>query len=273
MEIVTSVNEYVRRPLGRCLLGESYCVWWHSVELNGLCLWDRPDEEHVRCICRALEAEIEPGLRHASVIDARRVRAVDLGAFNALCQYVRNNDAIIARTVRRQAVLRSEGLPGVIVAGFYAVFPPSYEVSVFTEDEAAIRWLGVPAAGSVLRELDAFVSTTSAHSPLVLALRAHLKARLGATNITAAARALHVSTRQLQRRLCEAATTFRREQDAVRLGVAEALLLETNYDVKRVAIEVGYRSQAHFTALFRKRAGNTPSEWRARLRERSGDKR
>jgi transcriptional regulator GlxA family with amidase domain len=88
----------------------------------------------------------------------------------------------------------------------------------------------------------------------------------GALTLRAAAKAFGVSPRNLQRRLSEAHTTFQHEQNAARLRVAKTLLLETNYEVKRIAIEVGCASLQNFSALFHKSTGESPSHWRARQR-------
>lgn len=258
---------YLASPVGSCLLGPTYAVWWHSVDLNGIVFWDRPEEEHIQRVTRALEAELGPEVApHASLIDARRVRAVDLGAFNSLSQYVNKRRDTFARVVTRQALLRPDGLAGAAVAGFYAVLAPSYPVSVFTEPDRALEWLGIGSAAQVACAVDAMYASGTSSPSLVIALRAHLDHRMGASNLEDAARALDMSTRQLQRRLLDAGTSFQREERAARIRAAETLLLETNYDIKRIAIEVGFASLQHFGAFFRKATLETPSQWRSRQR-------
>jgi transcriptional regulator GlxA family with amidase domain len=80
------------------------------------------------------------------------------------------------------------------------------------------------------------------------------------------AKAFRLSPRNLQRRLSEAHTTFQQEQNAARLRLAKTLLLETNYEVKRIAIEVGCASLQNFSALFHKSTGESPSQWRSHQR-------
>jgi AraC-like DNA-binding protein len=267
MESAASLNDYVAMPVGRYLLGSTYAVWWHSVRLNGIVFWERPEHEHIQRVTRALDAEVRPGVApHASLIDARRVRAVDLGAFNMLSRYVNERREAFARLVTRQALVRPGGLAGAAVAGFYAVLAPSYPVSVFTEPEAALEWLGLEDARRIAREVDAIYELATSSPSVIVLLRAHLDQRLGASNLEDAAHALDMSTRQLQRRLLDARTSFQREDRAARVRAAKTLLLETNYDIKRVAIEVGFASLQHFGAFFRKATLETPSQWRARHR-------
>ncbi len=264
VECVGTLEAYLARPIGRCLLGPSYAVWWHSASLNGLLLWDRPDEEHIHRITSALDAELFPNVQpHASLVDCRRVRAVDLGAFTALTEYVEQRRIDFARVVTRQALVRPEGLPGAAVAGFYAVLAPSYPVDVFTDPEAAFRWLGADRQSAVAEELDAIHATATGASSVVVALRAYIEQRHGEVTLKEAAHALEISPRQLQRKLRDASTCFQQEDQAARIRVAKNLLLETNYDVKRIAIEVGCASPQHFGVLFRKVVGTSPTQWRA----------
>jgi AraC-like DNA-binding protein len=262
-----TVDAYLARPVGSCLLGPTYAVYWYSPGLNGIVFWGRPEEEHLARVTRALEAELAPDVApHASLVDARRVLAIDLGAFNKLSEYVHRRSASFSRVVTRQALLRPEGLAGAGVAGFYAVLAPSYPVDVFTAPEAALRWLGVDDEEVVAGEIDALYALATSSSCLVIALRAHLDQRPGAATLESAARALDMSTRQLQRKLLDARTSFQREEKAAKIRAAKTLLLETNYDIKRVAIEVGCASLQHFGALFRGVTCETPSQWRARQR-------
>lgn len=267
MESAASLSDYLAMPVGRYLLGSTYAVWWHDVQLNGVIFWDRPEQEHIQRVTRALDADLRPGvIPHGSLIDARRVRAVDLGAFDTLSKYVDERREPFSRLVRRQALIRPGGLAGAAVAGFYAVLAPSYPVSVFTEPEAALEWLGIGDAQRIAREIDTIYESATSSPSVIVLLRAHLDQRLGSSSLEDAARALDMSTRQLQRRLLDAGTSFQREDRAARIRAAKTLLLETNYDIKRVALEVGFASLQHFAAFFRKATLETPTQWRARHR-------
>jgi AraC family transcriptional regulator len=47
-----------------------------------------------------------------------------------------------------------------------------------------------------------------------------------------------------------------------RMELSKALLEGTELPLRMVAVRVGYRTQAHFTGMFRKRVGTTPSAFR-----------
>ena len=270
MHGVGTLEAYLAHPVGQYLLGPTFTIWWSSATLNGIMFWARPDEEDVRRITAALEGEFKPGVQpHVSLIDVRRVSAVDLGAFTTLMQYVRSRRAPLAKIVQRQALLRPEGLAGAAVAGFYSVIVPSYPVKVFTDPVTAVRWLHVDQEIGILDELEQIYATATGGSAFVARLRAHLDQAPGTLTLKDTAKAFGLSPRNLQRKLSEAHTTFHHELNEARLRLAKTLLLETNYEVKRIAIEVGCASLQNFSALFHKSAGESPSQWRSR--QRPGD--
>jgi transcriptional regulator GlxA family with amidase domain len=47
-----------------------------------------------------------------------------------------------------------------------------------------------------------------------------------------------------------------------RLASAAELLRSTNFPIKTIADQCGYRDQLHFSQAFRKRYGLPPREWR-----------
>ena len=47
-----------------------------------------------------------------------------------------------------------------------------------------------------------------------------------------------------------------------RLEMAKAMLLDEELPIVQIAFSVGFRSQAHFTSVFRKATGTTPAHWR-----------
>ncbi|MBZ0237586.1 MAG: helix-turn-helix domain-containing protein, partial [Deltaproteobacteria bacterium] len=67
----------------------------------------------------------------------------------------------------------------------------------------------------------------------------------------------------LQRHLRAAGTAFQRELDAARVRVAQRLLETSRASLTEIALDVGCASPQHFSALFRRVAGQPPSAWRA----------
>ena len=52
----------------------------------------------------------------------------------------------------------------------------------------------------------------------------------------------------------------------LRLQKAQQLLLTTNMSVTDITYDIGYSHVTHFTSLFKKETGLTPTEWRAKKR-------
>jgi AraC-like DNA-binding protein len=271
MRSAATLAAYVSRPAGRFWCGRSFIVWWADETLNGTVFFERPDEFDMRFLVRAYDTELAAGVSpHASLIDARRLTAVDLGAFNALSSYLDSRREAFSRLVMKQALLRPEGLAGAVVSGFYAVLEPIFPVAVFTDPAAALQWLGTPELAPVIDELDAVCAIACETSPLLVSLRSVLERDLRRTTLGESACELGLSARSLQRRLREAGTSFRLQRHLAQVGVAQRLLLETNFDMKRVAADVGCASLQHFSVLFRRVTGESPTAWR---RQRLGSER
>ena len=81
-----------------------------------------------------------------------------------------------------------------------------------------------------------------------------------------AARLMGTSQRTLARRLAEAGMSYRDIVDEIRFRTSEALLRDTTKDIRQIAEAVGFADQAHFTRMFRRIGGITPSAYRAQLR-------
>jgi AraC-like DNA-binding protein len=75
-----------------------------------------------------------------------------------------------------------------------------------------------------------------------------------------------VSERTLQRKLGELGTTFQHELSEARVRVAKRLLIDSEAPVTNIALDVGCASLQHFSALFRKHEGESPSTFRKRRR-------
>ncbi len=60
-------------------------------------------------------------------------------------------------------------------------------------------------------------------------------------------------------------TPFQWLQDE-RIKVASRLLSSSDVPLAQVALEVGFKTQSHFTSVFRRALGQTPARWRAEYR-------
>jgi AraC-like DNA-binding protein len=176
--------------------------------------------------------------------------------------------------VRRLALVRPSGLGGAIVAGAYEVLPRPYPVAVFGDARAALEWLepdalGAGAPADLAADLAGLYESASGTPQYLRALRVLLDRNLGGIAVGDAATELGMSERTLQRKLGEAGTTFQDEMAAARVRTAERMLLETDTPLTAIALDVGCASLQHFSALFRKRTGQSPSAWRRQMRAAS----
>ena len=101
---------------------------------------------------------------------------------------------------------------------------------------------------------------------VVRALEPLLSARGIAINAAEAASTLGLSERTLQRRLQQAGTSFRRQVQQAVFSHARTLLTDTDVKIEAIARQLGYSSAAHFADSFRRQAGVTPGDFRARAR-------
>ncbi|MBE7450629.1 MAG: helix-turn-helix transcriptional regulator [Kofleriaceae bacterium] len=257
------VASYRAAPAGHYLAGPSGLVFCARPDLWGFAVWGRPTPAEVRATANLLALELRPpARRHASLVDARGLEAVDPEAFAVIEAYVTANFAALGRAVERLAIVRPPGFTGATVAGFFAVQDAPYPVKVLGELRRAVTWVGGDA--TLAAALDAAVAAARGQPPLLAALRRWLEAHLGDAALPAAARALGHAPRSLQRHLRDAGTAFQRELDQARVRVAQRRLETTRASLTEIALDVGCASPQHFSALFRRVAGEPPSAWRAR---------
>lgn len=84
----------------------------------------------------------------------------------------------------------------------------------------------------------------------------------GTVSLDAAAHALALSTRTLQRVLQLHGTDFRSLGNAIRAKRARELLCGTNATVTDISAELGYSAPANFARAFRKATGLAPEDFR-----------
>ncbi|XXF81682.1 helix-turn-helix transcriptional regulator [Myxococcaceae bacterium GXIMD 01537] len=223
----------------------------------------------MRRLVEVLDVELPPAAPHLSLVDATRLEAADPSAFSVLVKYMQSREEGFGRNVRRQALVRPEGVVGAVVGGFYSLLSAAYPSKSFKDVAPALEWLGVveAEAAPLLGRLADAVAEATGQSPLLRELHQKLRGRLVDAQLGDVARELGMSERTLQRRLKEAGTSFQAELNAVQVRTAQALLRETDMKLTAVAVEVGCASLQHFSSLFRKHVGESPSAWRERQRQ------
>lgn len=261
MRAAADAEDYRNDPERAYLAQSGTLVFCVRRTLWGFALWGRPTEidleRLVPVLALELAAETAP---HASLVDVRRLETTDPRAFAVLTRYLRKNFARSRTKVTRLAIARPPGLLGATVAGFFQVEGAPYPVRVFDDLPAATSWLRAPELATTL---DRAIAEASALSPVLMQLRRWIDAHLDDATLPRAAHAVSRAPRSLQRDLTAARTTFHRELDAARIRLAKRLLVESASAVTEIAYDVGCASPQHFSTLFRRVTGETPSTWRA----------
>jgi AraC-like DNA-binding protein len=76
------------------------------------------------------------------------------------------------------------------------------------------------------------------------------------------ANSLHMSSRNLQRKLAAENTTFRALVEVIRQELARSYLTDSDSTLQDIAFLLGFSSQAAFTRAFKRWTGHTPQEYR-----------
>lgn len=267
MRAAADIEAFARDPVGAYVAGDGWIHWCWQPALFGVVLWDRPNGDAVRELIRCLQVELRPEIApHHSLVDASRVAGIDPDAFALLACYVRDHHSPLADKVTRLALVRPDGLVGAVTAGFFEVLDSPYPVAVFAHARAGLAWLDHRASPALLDELERAHREHTGVSALVASLRAVLADNLRDIDIAAAATALGLSPRSLQRHLQQDGTTFQRELGTARIREAQRLLVDTDAPPGRIALDVGFASVQHFSTQFRRATGMTPSDWRTSQR-------
>ena len=123
-----------------------------------------------------------------------------------------------------------------------------------------MAWIG--AKGEDLARDLAEIEQAADAPAVIRALRDWLVANPADATLARAAQALASSGRSLQRKLTMAGTTFRAEHQAAQVKVAMTLIAESDAKLTTIAHEVGCSSLQHFSTMFSRLTGATPSAYR-----------
>jgi AraC-like DNA-binding protein len=263
-----TLEELAASPPGKYVAGEDYVHFCMSPTLWGVILWGRPTERTGLSLYRSLVLELRsPAVPHASLVDATRIDGADPRAFEQAERYITQFKDSLANWVTRLALVRPHGLDGAMISGAYQVIPAPYPVAVFDDLDAAVAWLAPDADPTAAPAVAAMYRDVTGTPEGVGELRTFLDANLvEEIAIAKVAKQLGVSERTLQRKLGDAGTTFTDEVADARVRAAKRLLADTDAPLTEIALDVGCGSLQSFSALFRRRTGESPSTFRARSR-------
>jgi AraC-like DNA-binding protein len=269
MHRVTDTATFLGAPVGSQLLAKNFEYWYPHRALTGFSLSGNPDVADITSLNTVMDVVLRPtGGPHRSLVDMKYLGTVDPAAFRTMAEYVASRWEGFGRTVQRQAVLRPNGFSGAVVAGFFEVVSPKYPVKVFDDLAPAITWLGIDTEIGFIAAVQEARSHAESANPLLRQLRNLLPEQTGFAKLSEIARRLGVSERTLQRRLRAASTTFNAEVHSAKLAEAQKLMLSGGLNLTRIALDLGFASLQHFSAMFRKAHSESPSAW---LRKRAAN--
>jgi AraC-like DNA-binding protein len=265
LEPTTDTEHFLRNPLGKVLRRPAFDYWYPRPGVTGYALVGRPGRAGITELDRVIDFVIAREEAHVSLIDARYLDAVDQEMFDAMISSATTRMDGYRRLIERQAVIRPPGVIGAFVMGFHQVLSPLYRACVFESPNLAVEWLGMDDPASVVAALDA-LTRNRAHmlDPVVLRLRAYLREYVQCATIGHAAIHLATSPRTLQRRLEHASTSFSAELNQLRVAMAQEAMLSSEKRLARIASDLGCASPQHFSSVFRRLTGESPTAWRRR---------
>ncbi len=262
MTPAASYADFAASPHGRVLTGPTFAYGWPTPELCVTAIWGQPGPADLEALARLYALELAPPARpHAAIIDTLRVEAVHPDAFAVIERYVAARREGLADHVTRLAIVRREGFVGAVASGFFSTIQPPYPVSVFDDFTSALAWTDGPSW--VERALERWVDAGAELSDLRRDLRRAIEARLPELDMNRVAADLGLAVRTLQRKLRAEETSYRAEQAAVQVAVAQRWLETTDAPITQIAYEVGCSTPQRFSALFKREVGESPSAWRA----------
>lgn len=261
-----TVADFLAAPGGRFVTGNSWLVFHVRNHVAGLAMWGTPtpaDLAPLFDIFRAFDSPL--GQRLPRYFDARRLVAAEQPVIAQLLEFVQAHHLRLEQLFTAIAFVHHGGVGQAITEGIRLLSDLPFSWAAFEQPVPALEWLQCSRAAELGAEIDGLVAAAAGDSMLVHDVRAFCAANAGSARVEAAARALRLSTRSLQRKLSEQGTSFQGLLQDVRVERAKQLLATTSLSVADVAREVGCAPR-HFSALFRRSTRLTPSEWRADAR-------
>jgi AraC-like DNA-binding protein len=259
---VGSLEEFLGPPARRYIVFRSLAYWQLEHRAFGSIIWGRPDESDVMDLGRAhaVGAGFPP---HTTMVDVRDIQSVDLLAFEKFLTFLRERRAEWSPNVTRQAVLYRGGLAHASVLGMFDLLRPGHRVDYF--DDPAAAYAAVGAEGGAA-ELVALRAELQGAPDIVRRVRLAFEALPPRADFDAVAKQMGMSLRSLQRRLGEANTSLRAQQQEHLLRASELLLESSELDLDAIAARVGASSASHLVTLFKRHRGISPGQLRERLK-------
>jgi AraC-like DNA-binding protein len=258
-----TVRDFHAEPLGAFTAGETWLYFAFERGPHGYALFGTPGAADMEALIAVLEGELIREPPHTGLVDLRHLEGVRPSTFAALERYTSRHAARLNQIVTHTAMVRPKGLVGVMAEGFFRIVKPPFELSYWTDLQEALGHVGHPAPTHGALALEQARATIVGKSPLGMRLTHYIGEHLLAPTIEGAARACGVSVRTLQRRLASEGTSFARETIQVRIARAKLLLGEGSEPITAIALDIGFATPQHFSAVFKREVGESPGAYRA----------
>jgi AraC-like DNA-binding protein len=260
----------MRNPVGAGVIVETNLVWCASPTLGGSTGWGSPSGTQAERVMNVVAALFDPsiGPQVDIILDGYRLEHVSPAAVMAIFDWTRRNLDALKQRIRRQVGVPPPGVGGLLLSGMLPMLGNPYCFQVVSTPEAAYRAVLGDDGDALREELAAHINSADRTPPIVVELRALLRAHQGNLALEAAARQIGRSPRSLQRELeTVGALSFRDEQARARTAAAAELLAASDDKIAVIAARVGM-SVTGLNRLVRERIGTTVDAWRRKLRER-----
>jgi AraC-like DNA-binding protein len=255
---------FLRAPVGTYLFVGTSLMWVHSPTLCGSVGWGRPTADDTRAVLRTFDVFERLAPQFDVILDGSAIEKVDAPSLFLLLDWARTRIDELRRRVRLRFGVIADGVPAVTMAGISPALGGPGPVTLVRQAREAFRAVLPDGADALCDEVASLAAAARGLTPLLNKLRPLLDADRGRLLLAGAARRLGISARSLQRELQEAGNSYREEQQASRLRVAESLLGGED-KIATVAAQLGL-TETGLTRLVRARTGLTPGELRRRLR-------
>ncbi len=262
-------DAYFASPRTHQLEGRRFRCASPDGRLYLLIAWGHLELCDLRELVAALKACERRGVgQRLQLVILRDVVAVAPHALAELMRYYASRPAYFDG-IAKEAVVRPEGVVGLLAEGFHRVVPLPFEGRVFTSESEALEWLtpGLSELQAWVAEIrDGLLRRSHAGGPLLAGLADLLRQRGAGLSLADAARSLGMSPRTLQRRLRAAGTSFASERAQRLVDAAKIELRDTDAEIKRIALDLGFSAPQRFSELFARETGLAPASWRATQR-------
>ena len=76
VETCTSLSEFLRAPVGRCVVGRTWLYFYPRIGLCGFAAWGRPTGDDMLDLSRVLAVELDQP-PHVSLVDVHRMESLE----------------------------------------------------------------------------------------------------------------------------------------------------------------------------------------------------